>query len=125
MPRARLSLRTRALAVTAAAVTLGATFYGVGVATADNSAPRSDKQIPNLTNVVDEIKAYYGDTVDASGEHQASPTSNYAHQVAGIEAKAKSWLAQAATAATATAAGRATGRAASPRSCSTSTTPAC
>ncbi|WP_329369524.1 acid phosphatase [Streptomyces sp. NBC_00669] len=98
MPRARLSLRTRALAVTAAAVTLGATFYGVGVATADNSAPRSDKQIPNLTNVVDEIKAYYGDTVDASGEHQASPTSNYAHQVAGIEAKAKSWLAQAATA---------------------------
>jgi predicted secreted acid phosphatase len=96
MPRARLSLRTRALAVTAAAVTLGATFYGVGVATADNSAPRSDKQIPNLTDVVNEIKAYYGDTVDASGEHQASPTGNYAKQVAGIEAKAKAYLAHAA-----------------------------
>jgi hypothetical protein len=96
MPRARLSLRTRALAVTAAAVTLGATFYGVGVATADNSAPRSDKQIPNLTDVVSQIEAYYGDTVDASGEHHASPTGNYAKQVAGIEAKAKAYLAHAA-----------------------------
>jgi predicted secreted acid phosphatase len=95
MPRARLSAR-RTLAVTAAAVTLGATFYGVGAASADNSVPRSDKQIPNLTNVVSEIKAYYGDTVDASGEHQASATSNYAHQVAGVEAKAEAALAHAA-----------------------------
>ncbi|WP_329131863.1 acid phosphatase [Streptomyces sp. NBC_01476] len=94
MPRARLSARTRTLAVTAAAVTLGATFYGVGAATADNSVPRSDKTIPNLTDVVNEIKAYYGDTVDASGEHQASPTSNYAKQVAGIEAQATSYLAK-------------------------------
>ncbi|SEG86178.1 Predicted secreted acid phosphatase [Actinacidiphila yanglinensis] len=95
MPRARLSLRTRALAVAAAAATLGATFYGVGVATADNSVPRSDQQIPNLTDVVNQIKAYYGDTVDTSGEHQASATSNYAKQVAGIEAKAKAYLAHA------------------------------
>jgi HAD superfamily, subfamily IIIB (Acid phosphatase) len=96
MPRARLSTRTRALAVTAAAATLGATFYGVGAATADNSVPRSDKEIPNLTNVVSEIEAYYGDTVDASGEHYASPTGNYAKQLAGIETKAESYLAQAA-----------------------------
>ncbi|WNI15436.1 HAD family acid phosphatase [Actinacidiphila sp. ITFR-21] len=94
MPRARLSAR-RALAVTAAAITLGATFYGVGAAGADSSVPRSDKQIPNLTDVVNEIKAYYGDTVDATGEHQASPTGNYARQVAGIEAKATSYLAHA------------------------------
>ena len=93
MPRARLSRRS--LAVTAAAVTLGATFYGVGAATADNSVPRSDKEIPNLTNVVNDIKAYYGDTVDASGEHFASADSNYARQLAGIESKAKSDLAHA------------------------------
>lgn len=92
---ARLSARTRALALTAAAATLGATFYGVGAATADNSVPRSDKEIPNLTNVVSEIKAYYGDTVDSDGEHQASPTSNYARQLADIEAKATSYLASA------------------------------
>ncbi len=96
MPRARLSTRTRALALAAAAATLGATFYGVGVATADNSVPRSDKQIPNLTDVVNQIKAYYGDTVDASGEHNASATSNYAKQLAGIEAKAMNTLAHAA-----------------------------
>jgi predicted secreted acid phosphatase len=89
MPRTRLSLRTRALTVSAAALTLGLTAYGVGAATADNSVPRSDKQIPNLTNVVNEIEAYYGDTVDSSGEHQASPTSNYAKQVKGVEAKAE------------------------------------
>ncbi|MFC4035519.1 HAD family acid phosphatase [Streptomyces polygonati] len=96
MPRARARLSARrALAVTAAAATLGATFYGVGAASAANSAPRSDKEIPNLTDVVSEIKAYYGDTVDASGEHQASPAGNYARQVAGIEAKAESALARA------------------------------
>jgi predicted secreted acid phosphatase len=89
MPRTRLSPRTRALTVSAAALALGLTVYGVGAATADNSVPRSDKQIPNLTDVVNEIKAYYGDTVDSSGEHQASPASNYAKQVAGVEAKAE------------------------------------
>lgn len=91
MPRLRLSGRT--VAVAAAAATLSAAFYGVGVATADNSVPRSDKEIPNLTDVVAQIKAYYGDTVDASGEHYASPDSNYAKQVAGIEAEARSYLA--------------------------------
>jgi predicted secreted acid phosphatase len=93
MPRARLSRRS--LAVATAAIALGATFYGVGAATADNSVPRSDKEIPNLTNVVNDIKAYYGDTVDASGEHWASPTGNYARQTAGIEAKAEAYLAHA------------------------------
>ncbi|SDO11342.1 HAD family acid phosphatase [Actinacidiphila guanduensis] len=99
MPRnrltARASSRTKVLTATAAAAALGLTLYGVGAATADQSAPRSDKQIPNLTNVVNEIKAYYGDTVDSAGEHQASATSNYARQVAGIEAQAKSYLAHA------------------------------
>ncbi|NJP42135.1 HAD family acid phosphatase [Actinacidiphila epipremni] len=90
MPLARPSRRSLALA--AAAATLGATFYGVGAATADNSVPRSDKEIPNLTDVVNDIKAYYGDTV-VGGEHYASADSSYARQLAGIEAKAKKDLA--------------------------------
>jgi hypothetical protein len=94
MPRTRLSARTRTLAVAVAAASLGATVYGVGVAGAHDSVPRSDKQIPNLTDVVSEIKAYYGDTVDASGEHFPSPTGSYAQQVAGIEAKAQDYLAR-------------------------------
>lgn len=94
MPRARQSVR-RALAVAAAAVTLGATFYGVGAATADTSVPRSDQEIPNLTTVVSQIKAYYGDSVDSSGEHWASADSNYARQLAGIESTATRVLAHA------------------------------
>ncbi|SEN26796.1 HAD family acid phosphatase [Actinacidiphila rubida] len=94
MPRARLSVR-RSLALAAAAATLGATLYGVGAASADNSVPRSDKEITNLTTEISQIKAYYGDTVDASGEHYASATGNYAAQLAGIESKATSYLARA------------------------------
>ena len=96
MPRIRLAGRSRVLAVTVAAAAMGATLYGVGAANAHDSVPRTDRQIPNLTDVVTEIKAYYGDTVDASGEHFASPTSNYAKQVAGIEAKAEDYLAHQA-----------------------------
>ncbi|MEU4093521.1 HAD family acid phosphatase [Streptomyces sp. NPDC026673] len=96
MPAARPSVftrgRTRTLAAAVAAVAAAATLYGVGAATADTSVPRSDKQIPNLTDVVTDIKAYYGDTVDASGEHQSAADSNYAKQVAGIEKKAKGYL---------------------------------
>ncbi|NUS17555.1 MAG: acid phosphatase [Streptomyces sp.] len=92
MPLVRPSRRSLALA--AAAATLGATLYGVGAATADTSVPRSDKEIPNLTNVVNDIKAYYGDTV-VGGEHYASADSNYARQVAGIETKAKADLTHA------------------------------
>jgi hypothetical protein len=91
MPRARLSAR-RSLALTTAAGGQGAAINGGGGASAENSVPRSDKEIPNLTNVVSDIKAYYGDTVDASGEHYASPTSNYAKQLGEIESKARSYL---------------------------------
>jgi predicted secreted acid phosphatase len=97
MARSRLSglpARTRAIAVTVAATAVGAGLYGVGAATADTSVPRTDREIPNLSNVVTEIKAYYGDTVDASGEHYASADSNYAKQLAGIQANAKAFLEQ-------------------------------
>ncbi|AJT67144.1 HAD family acid phosphatase [Streptomyces chattanoogensis] len=97
MPRIRtaLSRRARLGAATVAAVVTGTALFGVGQATAEHSVPRTDKEIPNLTQVQDKIKAYYGDTVTADGQHYASPDSNYARQVRGIEAKARHYLARA------------------------------
>ncbi|MFI9308243.1 HAD family acid phosphatase [Streptomyces triculaminicus] len=83
--RVRLAAATAALAV-------GAGLYTAGAASAEHSVPRTDKEIPNLTQVQDKIKAFYGDTVDASGQHYASADSNYAKQVADIEKKAKGQL---------------------------------
>ncbi|MFE2378938.1 HAD family acid phosphatase [Streptomyces sp. NPDC059398] len=87
---ARISAATVALAAA------GSALYGIGVATADNSVPRTDREIPNITKVEDSITAYYGGKPDASGAYQASPKSNYAKQVAGIEARAKRQIAEAA-----------------------------
>ncbi|GHF35065.1 hypothetical protein GCM10010218_15300 [Streptomyces mashuensis] len=87
-PRVRIAAATAALAV-------GAGLYTAGAASADHSVPRSDKEIPNLTQVEEKIKAYYGDTVDAKGQHYASPRSSYAKQVADIEKKAKAQLEKA------------------------------
>src|SRR2546423_5466142 len=80
---------TKAAATAAAFAVTGVAFYGVGAASADNAAPKSDREIPNITKVEDKINAYYGGTADASGNFQASPKSNYAKQVADIEARAK------------------------------------
>ena len=85
------SRRGRAVVTVTAALVAGAAVFTTGAAMADNSVPRSDKQIPNLGQVETTIKAYYGDTV-VNGEHYASPDSPYAHQVAGIEAKAEKYL---------------------------------
>ena len=74
------------------ALVAGAVVAGGGLALAD-SAPRTDKQITNMTTEVANIKAYYGDTVDATGEHWPSAQGNYAIQVAGIEARAEKYLA--------------------------------
>ncbi|MCC2275297.1 acid phosphatase [Streptomyces sp. ET3-23] len=91
MPSSRTSLRVRIAAVTAAVVA-GTGLYAAGAATADHKAPRTDKEIPNLAKVEDQIKAYYGDTVDKNGQHYASADSNYAKQLAGIQKKAKTQL---------------------------------
>ncbi|MFG3116471.1 HAD family acid phosphatase [Streptomyces sp. NPDC048197] len=90
--RPALSRRTRLGATTVAALVAGTAVFGIGQATAEHSVPRTDKEIPNLTQVQDKIKAYYGDTVTADGQHYASPHSNYARQVRGIEAKARTYL---------------------------------
>ncbi|KUL33601.1 acid phosphatase [Streptomyces sp. NRRL F-4489] len=95
MPRPALSRRARLGGAVAAALVAGSTLFAAGQATAEHSVPRTDKEIPNVTLVEDKIKAYYGDTVAADGEHYASPTSNYARQVRGIEAKARTYLAGA------------------------------
>ncbi|MFI0786526.1 HAD family acid phosphatase [Streptomyces lydicus] len=93
--RPALSRRARLGAATVAALVAGTAVFGIGQATAEHSVPRTDKEIPNLTQVQDKIKAYYGDTVTADGEHYASPHSNYARQVHGIEAKARTYLTKA------------------------------
>ncbi|WP_030415180.1 HAD family acid phosphatase [Streptomyces sp. NRRL S-1448] len=90
--RPALSRRARLGATTVAALVAGTAVFGIGQATAEDSVPRTDKEIPNLTQVQDKIKAYYGDTVTADGQHYASPHSNYARQVRGIEAKARAYL---------------------------------
>lgn len=84
--------RSQKVATLAVGVVVGAAVAGGGFAVADTSAPRTDKQITNMTDEVSKIKAYYGDTVDANGEHWASADSNYAVQVNTIEAQAEHYL---------------------------------
>lgn len=86
---ARRSTRIVGLATAAAAVGLG--LVGVAGASHPDPAPISDRQIPNLTKVESQIESYYGDTV-VNGEHYASPTSNYARQVHGIERRIETYL---------------------------------
>ncbi|MGW2254685.1 HAD family acid phosphatase [Kitasatospora sp. NPDC001660] len=89
-----LTSRARRIPTLAVGVVVGAVVAGGGLAAADAAAPRTDRQITNMTDEVAKIKAYYGDTVDANGEHWPSPDSNYATQVKGIESKARKYLAQ-------------------------------
>jgi hypothetical protein len=97
---------------------LGLTFGGIATASAHNGSnpgnhgqdartvlswytgraptpaptPKTDAQVPNVTLVENAIKAYYGDTVTASGDHVPSTTGNYAKQVARIEDSAEWYL---------------------------------
>ena len=65
-----------------------------GLAPTPAPTPKTDAQVPNVTLVENAIKAYYGDTVAASGDHIPSTTGNYAKQVAGIEHSAEQYLAK-------------------------------
>ncbi|UQX89225.1 HAD family acid phosphatase [Jatrophihabitans telluris] len=90
---------------------LGLTFGGITTASAHGNsghiahpahpappsstvAPTRGDSIPNVTLVENKIKAYYGDTVVGT-DHVPSTTGNYAKEVHGIEAKARSYLAHA------------------------------
>lgn len=68
------------------------------------ASPTMANQIQNLDQVKTAIKGYYGDTTSSTLDpvngttalHFASPTSAYANEMAGIEAKAEARLAQIA-----------------------------
>lgn len=99
-PAGRRFGRTTRRAVLGGAVAASLALTGLGVATAaavagTHHAPTSDAGIPNLGLVENEISTYYGDTV-VDGEHYASPTSAYAHQMYGIEARVQRRLATTA-----------------------------
>lgn len=93
----------RRAGILAAAITASAGLLGGGVASAaqgdapavassgHHHAPVTDHQIPNLTKVKDQIKAYYGDH-EVDGVHRASAHSNYARQVERIEHRARHYL---------------------------------
>ena len=77
-----LGLRTRAGIVGASALAAATlTVSGIAVASSATSTPTKASQIPNLTLVKNQIKAYYGDT----GNGQPSATSAFAAEVAGVE----------------------------------------
>jgi hypothetical protein len=112
--RARLSLRPKMPVVAGVVIaTLGLLFGGIATASANGSdhhgsshggnpyvgpaptpafTPTRVDQIPNVTLVENAIKAYYGDTVAANGDHVPSTTGNYAKEVSKIEASAQWYL---------------------------------
>ncbi len=85
----------RVAALTVAAALAGTALFGAGQATADSSGragaepPVTDRDIPNIDKVKEQIADYYGDIETPDGEHYASPKSDYAKQVRGIAASAQ------------------------------------
>jgi HAD superfamily, subfamily IIIB (Acid phosphatase) len=79
---------------------------GIAPAVTTPTSPTSASQLMNLDQVKSAIKVYYGDTAISGTDpvtllpttlHVASPTSAYANEVAGIEARATGFLAARAT----------------------------
>jgi len=70
----------------------GSLSWYTGPAPSPAPTPKTDAQVPNVTLVENGIKAYYGDTVAANGDHIPSTTGNYAKQVARIEDSAEWYL---------------------------------
>ncbi|HYU04314.1 MAG TPA: HAD family acid phosphatase, partial [Jatrophihabitantaceae bacterium] len=89
-PRRRRSRHSIAGAAIAAA---GLLVSGVA---ASSPTPKHGDDIPNVTQVENQIKAYYGDTVVGT-DHFPSPTGNYAQEVEGIETHAQQYLAHHST----------------------------
>jgi hypothetical protein len=98
--RERVPVR-RAVLAAVSALAMGGLLSGAGVADATNhsravppppAAPTSADQIQNIDQVRTAIKAYYGDTLVGT-EHFPSATGAYAHEVGGVEADARRYLA--------------------------------
>jgi hypothetical protein len=81
--------RAAITALTVTAVLTGTALFGAGQATAERSAPGTDREIPNIDKVKEQIADYYGDIETPDGQHYASPKSDYAKQVRGIAADAQ------------------------------------
>ncbi|MEU8487631.1 HAD family acid phosphatase [Streptomyces sp. NPDC048641] len=88
---------TRISAAVAASVALaGAALYGTGVAGAGPAPQHATAEPENIGQLVKEIDSYYGASLDADGVYQASPSSQYAQDLARIEAGARKQIAKAA-----------------------------
>jgi hypothetical protein len=96
---ARLVVLAAVALVAMLAAVSGAVAFGRSVPPPP-AQPTSADQIQNIDQVKTAIKAYYGDTVSSTPDpvsgttllHFASPTSAYAHEMAGIESDAASYL---------------------------------
>ncbi|MFC8708582.1 HAD family acid phosphatase [Streptomyces sp. NPDC057197] len=88
------------LAAIAATCALTATVvYGAGAATAGQSTANSTREPYNIGLLTKDIDTYYGTTLDAHGVYQASPDSQYAKDLARVDAAAKRQIDKAARAA--------------------------
>nr|WP_237536828.1 HAD family acid phosphatase [Streptomyces sp. SID5785] len=73
--------------------------YGTGSASADRPSGRTSAEPHNIGLLVQEIDSYYGAAQDADGVWQAAPDSQYAEDLARVQAGAKRQIAKAARAA--------------------------
>ncbi|MDN3021128.1 HAD family acid phosphatase [Streptomyces sp. S.PB5] len=86
----------RIAAIAAACAVAGAGLYGAGAATAGQSTANSTHEPYNIGLLVKDIDTYYGTTLDADGVYQASPDSQYAKDLAKLDAAAKKQIDKAA-----------------------------
>jgi hypothetical protein len=92
MKQLRLSTVTKAAGVTAVAVLMAGGAYAWAsepAATSAATAGHHGHEPTNLGLVKTDVKAYYGDTVDADGKHHASPDSDWAADAARSGAEAR------------------------------------
>lgn len=78
---------------TAAAVAVTAVLVGGATALADPGGHHNSEP-PNVSLVEQQVEAFYGDTVDASGHHHASENSDWGREVAATIDSAQRYLEQ-------------------------------
>ncbi|MDX6361374.1 MAG: hypothetical protein QOC85_377 [Streptomyces sp.] len=86
----------RAAAVGTACAIAGIALYGTGAATAGQTTAKTTAEPHNIGLLVQEIDSYYGTKADSSGVYQPSKDSQYAKDLARIEADAKKYIKRAA-----------------------------
>ncbi|MEU0788198.1 HAD family acid phosphatase [Streptomyces sp. NPDC006173] len=79
----------RIAAVAATCAVAGAALFGSGAATAHQSTANSTHEPYNIGVLVKDIDTYYGAALDSDGVYQASPSSQYAKDLARIDAAAR------------------------------------